>query len=232
MFGRPDLVVARSSELIRLNEVVRDVAIGRGSVVLVEGEPGIGKTAIVDSATHGKAVAGCRVLRTNGDPLTEPIPLRMILKCLRVEDLPGDAERAELSALLNSDAPGATGVLSGDRVVAAVERVIILIERLCAVAPVILILDDLQWADDATLQLCLRLTSVINQLPVLLVGVCRPVPRRPALNRLRQSISELAASGNADLLSVMPLPQNAVDELVGRVVGAPPGPRLRELLTQ
>ncbi len=224
--------MARYSELLRLDKLVRDVAIGCGSVVLVEGEPGVGKTAVVDRAIHGSALAGCQVLRTNGDPLTEPLPLRIILKCLRVEDLPGDAERAELSALLRSDAPGAMGLLSGDRIVAAVERVIVLIERLCAAAPLILVLDDLQWADDATLHLCLRLTGVINQLPLLLVGVCRPVPRRPALNRLRQSISDLAASGHAELLSIPPLPHDAVDELVGQLVGAPPGPRLRALVTQ
>ena len=182
----PDLLVGRHEELIRLSKLVRDVAVGCGAVVLVEGEPGVGKTAVVESAINGGALARCQVLRTNGNPLTEPLPLRMILKCLRVEDLPGDPERAELSALLRSDAPGAAGVLSGDRILAAVERVIVLIERMSATAPVILVLDDLQWADDTTLHLCQRLTSMINQLPLLLVGVCRPVPRRPGLNRLRQ----------------------------------------------
>jgi len=227
-----DLLVGRHAELLRFRKLVRDLALGVGAVVLVEGEPGVGKTSVVESAIHGGALAGCQVLRTNGNPLTEPLPLRMILKCLRVEDLPGDPERAELSALLRGDAPGVAGVLSGDRILAAVERVIVLIERMSATAPVILVLDDLQWADDTTLDLCRRLTGMINQLPLLLVGVCRPVPRRPGLNRLRQSISDLAANGHADLLSIPPLPPDAVDELVGRIVGAPPGPRLRALITQ
>jgi DNA-binding CsgD family transcriptional regulator len=232
MSGHPDQLVARYHELVRLNKLVRDLVIGNGSVVLVEGEPGVGKTTIVDSALHGSALAGCQVLRTTGDPLTEPLPLRMILKCLRVEDLPGDPERAGLSALLGSGEPGSVEVLSGDGIVAAVERVIVLIERMSAAAPLIVVLDDLQWADDATLRLCQRLASMINQLRVLLVGVCRPVPRRPALIRLRQTIKDLAASGHAELIRIPPLPQDAVDELVGRVVGAPPGPRLRALVSQ
>jgi DNA-binding CsgD family transcriptional regulator len=231
MSGHPDQLVARYPELVRLTKLVRDVAIGRGSVVLVEGEPGVGKTALVDSAIHGSVLAGCQVLRTVGDPLTEPLPLRMILKCLRAENLPDGSEHATLSAL-GSDEPGSAGVLSGDGIAAAVERVIVLIERLSATAPLIAVLDDLQWADDATLRLCQRLVSMINQLPVLLVGVCRPVPRRPALIRLRQSIKDLAASGHAELLRIPPLPPDAVDELVGRVVGAPPGPRLRALVSQ
>src|SRR6267154_266842 len=135
----PDLLVDRHDELMRLTKLVRGVTLGRGAVVLVEGEPGVGKTSVVESAIHGGALAGCQLLRANGNPLTEPLPLRMILKCLRVEDLPGDPERAELLALLRSDAPGAAGVLSGDRILAALERVIVLIERMSAAAPVILV---------------------------------------------------------------------------------------------
>ena len=68
---------------------------------------------------------------------------------------------------------------------AAGERLVGLVQRECADSPVVLVGDDLQWADEASLGVWSRLAEVAGQVPLLLVGVCRPVPRRVEVDRVR-----------------------------------------------
>jgi predicted ATPase len=56
---------------------------------------------------------------------------------------------------------------------------------MCAASPVVLIADDLQWADELSLSVWRRLHRLVGQLPLLLVGACRPVPARAEVAGLR-----------------------------------------------
>ena len=53
-------LIGRDTEITRLAELVRAVAAGQGQVVLVEGEPGIGKTALLRAGLADAAALGCR----------------------------------------------------------------------------------------------------------------------------------------------------------------------------
>src|SRR6202035_1305070 len=93
------------------------------------------------------------------------------------------------------------------------EQLLALIAEECSVRPTILVVDDLQWADRASIALLGRLASSIRQLPLLLVGVMRPVPQRDDLSAVRRM------AGEAVRLRLAGLAQAEVAELVAHLAG-------------
>ena len=89
-------------------------------------------------------------------------------------------------------------------------------------------LDDLQWADDASLIVWHQLAASIDQLRLLLIGTCRPTPRRAEVQELRAA---LVRRGDA-VVTLGPLPETDVTALVAAILGAPPGDALRQLTAQ
>ena len=81
MPGRPDrrpeadFLVGRDSEMALLTGLIKEVARGRGGSVLIEGEPGIGKSALVRAAVAQAPQAGCQVFWGAGDELGQALPL-------------------------------------------------------------------------------------------------------------------------------------------------------------
>jgi DNA-binding CsgD family transcriptional regulator len=104
-----------------------------------------------------------------------------------------------------------------------------LIEDLCATAPLVLVLDDLQWADEGSVRMWARLARSVVDVPLLLVGMARPVPVRHELRVVRLRASERAMAGRGAVIDLQPLPAPAVDDLLGRLVGGWPGAGLRRL---
>jgi hypothetical protein len=103
--------------------------------------------------------------------------------------------------------------------------VLALVDRLCAVSPVVLVAEDLQWADEASLEVWRRLSGAVGQLPLLLVGSFRPQPALDELEKLR------AIAGRARaVIELGPLSAGEVGELTGAVLGAGPGRRLGDLV--
>ena len=68
-------LVGRGSEMALLTGLVNEVARGRGGSVLIEGEPGIGKSALVRAAVAEAPEAGCQVFWGGGDELGQALPL-------------------------------------------------------------------------------------------------------------------------------------------------------------
>lgn len=187
-------LAGRERELGRLLALVDDLSRGRGSALLVEGEPGIGKTALVRAACDAAAARGFRVCRGAGDELGRSLPLLPLLDALAVA-------RSESAAV-------------------TAERLLARVDDLCAIGPVILVLDDVQWADEASVAVWRRLAGLVPQLPLLLIGVLRPLPRRDDLAVLRKDVPRL------------PLPRlapPAVVELTGRLAGGTPDEALARL---
>jgi DNA-binding NarL/FixJ family response regulator len=198
----------------RLEDLVRAVTGGRGSAVWVEGEPGIGKSALLAEGLAHAEAAGCRVFRVAAEELGQRFPLRVLLDCLEV--VPGTADPARQEILDTLRPPGTTGATSADPVPVAAEGLLALVDRLCAASPVVLVVDDLQWADEASLQVWHRLGRHVRQLPLLLVTACRPVPRRPELIQLHRSM----VGAGAILIELEPLPAEPVASLVGCLLRA------------
>jgi DNA-binding CsgD family transcriptional regulator len=107
-------------------------------------------------------------------------------------------------------------------VAAAAERVLVLVDRLCAVSPVVLVVDDVQWADEVSVSVWHRLAGATAQVPLLLVAVCRPVPASPGLAVARQGVADRGGA----VLAVGPLAAAEVGALVAGLAGGRPGPGL------
>jgi DNA-binding CsgD family transcriptional regulator len=204
-------LVGRSDEVEQLDRLLTALRAGCGGTVWIEGEPGIGKSALI-STVRARA-GGCQTFLAVGDEFTQRLPLRALLDCLD----PGVEH--ELVA------HGPDGLPPSDPVPAMVERLLSLVDRLCVAAPVLLAFDDLQWADETSLLVWRRLCRTAGQMPLLLVAARRPVPGRPALVRLRRII---VAEG-ALVVPLGPLPADAVDAYVARLAGGRPGPALRRV---
>jgi DNA-binding NarL/FixJ family response regulator len=214
------VLFGRISELSALDKARTAVLGGRGTVVWIEGAPGIGKSALTGMFAQRAAASGCQVRRAAGDELLGSFPLRLMADCLGVSHGSTDPTSAGIAALLRGE-PGQSG--AADVVLAAAERMLELVDRLCTRGPLVLIAEDLQWADEPSLSVWSRLALAVHQIPLVLVGTVRSAPDRAAVRRLR----ELAHERNGQVLALGPLDPVASAQLAGWRAGAQAGPRLR-----
>ena len=96
-------LVGRDSELARLATLMTDVAGGRGSSALIEGEPGIGKSALVHAAIADASRLGCQVFWGAGDELGQALPLLPMLDALRVREPSANPRRTTIVRLLRGE---------------------------------------------------------------------------------------------------------------------------------
>ena len=224
--GRPPQWVGRTQEMTILRAGIEALGRGEGAAIWVEGEPGIGKSSLVAEALAGAGDPGWDVGWGMADQLTERLPLRVMLDCLQVRPGSPDARRARAADLLRSQRPGL--LTGGDASVTGVEVLVTLVDELCAAAPTVIVVDDLQWADEASLVVWHQLAASIGQSRLLLIGTCRPTPRRPDVQQVRAAV---VRRGGA-VVTLGPLPETDVTDLVTAIVGAPPGDALRRLTAQ
>jgi DNA-binding CsgD family transcriptional regulator/tetratricopeptide (TPR) repeat protein len=194
---------------------------GEGTVVWIEGEPGIGKSSLVIEALSVAGQPGWDVGWGGADQLTR-LPLRVMQDCLAVRAGSPDPRRAHAASLLR-DRPA-----DGDTSLNGMEVLLTLVDRLCAAAPTVLVLDDVQWADEASLAVWHELAASISQLRLLLIGTCRPTPRTPVVQQVRSSVVRRGGK----VVTLGPLPEADVTALVTALVGASPGDGLRRLTMQ
>ena len=213
-------LIGRDSEIAMLVRLRREVGGGRGCSVLIEGEPGIGKSALVRAALAEAADAGCQVFWGAGDELGQALPLLPLLEGLRVREPSAHPRRNTIVRLLRGEVSADRGT---DVSAALAEQLLALVAEQCAVRPAILVVDDLQWADQASIALWGRLARLVRQVPLLLVGMMRPVPQRDDLLALRRAV------GDAARLQLAGLPEAAVAELVAALAGGTPDDKLLRL---
>jgi DNA-binding CsgD family transcriptional regulator len=227
------VLAGRDDELALLNGLLRDLAQGSGNAVLIEGEPGIGKTALVRAAlsaaacssqlragAHYGSAGSCQVFRGAGDELGQELPLLPFLDALEVRAPSVNARRTTIAGLLRGEAVTDRGA---DVPALLAEQLIALTIDETATRPVVLVIDDLHWADPASVRLWGRLARTAHQVPLLLIGVTRPVPQRDDLLALRRAVED------GHRVQLGSLSQPAVAELVRTLTGGRPDPGLLQL---
>lgn len=174
----------------RAAELLREAVRGNGGSILIEGEPGVGKSALLRGAllqeTPPEPPGGeVQVCWGTGDELAQSLPLVPFLDAFQVRTLAaGSARRQMIVRFLDGDDSAERGA---DVPAILAEQLLALITEDCARHPVILVIDDLQWADTASVRLWGRLARIAGKLPLLLlVGAMRPVPLRADLLALRR----------------------------------------------
>src|SRR5580693_1268472 len=213
-------LVGRDSEMALLIGFVREVDRGRGSAALIEGEPGICKSALVRAATAAASEAGCDVFWGAGDELSQALPLLPFLDGLQVREPSVNPRRDTIVRLLRGEITTGRGT---DVPAVLAEQLLALVAEQCAVRPTVLVVDDLHWADQASITLWGRLARSARQVPLLLIGMTRPVPHRDDVLALRRVVDDGAR------LQLAGLTGEAVTDLVVALAGGKPDDKLMRL---
>jgi DNA-binding CsgD family transcriptional regulator len=217
-------LVGRETELTELEAALDRARLGAGSLVLLAGEAGVGKTRLAETlAERADAdVLRGRAARTGAAPYG---PVVAALRSYLRRDPDGLAAygplRPHLALLLPELGEGAA---SADAATVA-EAVRGAFAHLAAAGPLLLLLDDLQWSDDATLELIPALAEV----SMLTVAGYRSdgLPRDHALRRLRHELRRL---GRLHEIALAPLGLADTTELLADILDtAPPPARVRAI---
>ena len=218
--------VGRSAELDALRVVLDGAAKGRARMGLVEGEPGIGKSRLLAESLRFARERGFRVLVGACDELERDRPLRALSEAFEGERGTADAGRGELAGVLRVGAVPSEpkGSLAGasDEGWLIVEAVLDVLEELASTGPVVLAVEDLQWADPLTLRAVHSITRFLTRLPLALLATVRPGSHGADVDR---AVADLLDRG-AEHVLVGPLPADEAAALAGEVAGQPPGPLL------
>lgn len=195
--------VGRDDLIHELSKIREDVEAGRGATILIQGEGGIGKSRLIHEFA-ARLISGAQpwmVLQGACSPFDDLLSHGPIMEALQN----GSAE--DLNELLtesNTSVPDARGRFFW--------RVLQTIRSLSQSAPLILLIEDLQWANSSTLNLFGFLSMRLHHLPVILIGTVQHADAVPALQRL---ITLGRRRGELRLLSLTPLTQKAIADLLG-----------------
>lgn len=225
-------LVGRSSELELLTGLLAATSRGEGGIAVVEGEPGIGKTRLLQEAIRFARTLSLAVHFTTAEELERDRPFGLVADALELKPSASDPDRARIGRALvpPDEGAGASAAPSSspDLRFALVESIVRLVDRLASDAPMALVLEDVHWADSSSLLTLHRLAGSTAGLPVSILLSCRPVPRPPELERFLARTEERGGV-RLDLRALQP---EEVAELTRQHVGAVAGPRLLELVSR
>ena len=222
-------LVGRASEQAGLRAALAEAEAGRGGVVLIAGEAGVGKTRLAHDVLAG---SGLRLLvgeaAQEGTPPHGPV-VAALRSYLRAEPggLDGCGPLKRHLALLLPELGPASRRSDPPTLLEALRAAFAAIGR---AAPSVVLLDDLQWADETTLLDVLpMLAASLGEERLLVVGVYRSdeVPRGHPLRRLRR---DLRRSGRLRELALEPIDEAATTALATGIVGGPLAPSLASTL--
>lgn len=182
------VVLERDGELAELDSVFAHARDGHGSVAVLEGPAGEGKSTLLAAAAERAQAAGLSVLRARGGELEREFPFGVMRQLFELGMARADATRrsallagaaAPAQQALGLGAPEAEASMAeGPAVLHALYWLVV---NLCASGPLLLAVDDAHWADVSSLRALDYIARRIADLPVALVVTLRPdEPGAPA----------------------------------------------------
>ncbi len=242
--NREPRLFGRKHELAALWRQLEATGSDRLHVALVAGEPGIGKTRLLQEIAEGAEQVGALVLR-GGASAAEGMPpylpfleaLGGYIRTAPLEQLRTQADSiAPILATILPELPLRLGELAPSYPLPPEQTRLRLYEAvgmfLTAIAvknPLLLLLDDLHWADTATLDLLCHLAQHQAVSRLYILGAYRS-DELASHSALERSILDLTRSRQLTVLALRPLPEADVARLITALLGVPPHPTLSQLL--
>jgi predicted ATPase len=216
--------VGRQQELGRLHRALQSAVAGEPTTVLIAGEAGVGKTRLLeqfaDQVSRKAAVLFGRCLQLSGGGL----PYGAIVDALR--DLTRSPGLADLEGLTGPAAddlrrllPGVTPARSTQRVSEFAqsrlfESILRFLDRLAQEQPVVLVIEDVHWADRSTLDLLMFLVRMVRHERLLVVATYRS-DELHLQHPLQPALAELDRSRHLERLELVPFDREELSLLLG-----------------
>jgi DNA-binding CsgD family transcriptional regulator len=218
---RVEPLLERTSQLRLLTEARIAVESGRDAIVLIEGVAGVGKSSLLDRARREAADAGFLDLHGTGDELERSFSYGVVHQLFAGQARAGDGLNPELfggAAALAMPLLDGTTPLPRDRVPAfrLLHGLHWLVASLAERSPLLLTIDDAQWADGPSLRFLLYLARRIEALPIAIVLAIRS---GEALEpEVDDALGRLRALPGAAVIAPGPLGGGSVEALVRRAL--------------
>ncbi len=217
--GNRTPLVGREAESAVLSEALDRAQQGSGILLLLSGDAGVGKTRLTDEVALGSSALVLRGAATNS--VTPPYgPIVAALRSYLRAEPDGLAECGPLRphlALLLPELGEPAGESDRSTIFEAVRCAF---AHLAGDGQALVVLDDLQWSDQASLELLAALAAPIREMPVVIVAAYRSdgLPRDHTLRWLR---NELRRGGNLEELALEPLGREQTGTLLGALLDEP-----------
>ena len=236
--------VGREAERAILREALTRARQGSGNIVLLAGEPGIGKTRLATELMAEARAAGCFTVighcyEMAGTPPFVPFveaidyTARVISPSQLRETLAGDGpEVARIAPRLRQlfpDLPAAADVPADQGRHSLFTSFADYLQRACAVQPLVIVLDDLHWADDSSSLLLEHIAGRAEGMALLVIGTYRDVDL-DATRPFSQSLDRLGRRPNVRRLALRRFDRDGVRGLLRALSGKEPPAPLADLV--
>ncbi|WP_170315484.1 helix-turn-helix transcriptional regulator [Nakamurella deserti] len=230
----------RRVQRIRLGAAIDQASTSRGTTVVIAGDVGAGKSRLATETSEAAQARGFRVLTGTAAQMHEDVTFAVFLHLLGPALAAADAaERRRLTGGL-PDLARLFVELPGDRLppiadpglerLRLLESVLVLVRRLSVAQPLVMVLDDVQWADRASVDLLMHLTRGISAEPVLLIVCVRTDDGRHP-EHLSEMLDHARRSGTVDEIVLPALEPDEVSRICTAVLDGPAPAELLDALT-
>ena len=220
-------LLEREAELVEFERLIAAAAAGAGSILILEGPPGIGKTELLARAVERGSDAGVGVLEASGSELERGFAFGIARQLFEqpIHDLDASKRQEVLSGaaalsahLVGAEAPSSDRSAEPSDLFSLLHGLYWLCANLSASTPLLIAIDDAHWADTASLKFVHYLARRLEGLPILLVLALRSThPEAPV-----PEVEAVRTEPLVETLELRALSQPATDRLVEEIFDQAP----------